>query len=361
MKNTAPQKSVSYCIAFIGTAGVPNCYGGFESFLEFCGPVIARQVKSVTVTCDASLYTDQQPQFQGMHRIFLPVRANGAMSVLHDLLAFFAVFRRSTHIIVLGVSGGAWFPVFRLLCDLFGKRLLVNVDGVEWRRTKFSPTKRLLLRCFDAMAQLCAHVVIYDNAALRDYLWRFALPKAVQIGYSGDHAKRLPELEGNREPGTALTICRIEPENNVDLMIEGVLRSKLLKYTIVGNWSHSSYGCGLKDRYANNERLELLDPIYDLQRLTELREKCDSYLHGHSVGGTNPSLIEMLFYDCKIFCFDVPFHHETAGSSAQYFRDADDLAVLLDTAPVADPVERQVRRSAYSSQQIAAQYISAMK
>jgi glycosyltransferase involved in cell wall biosynthesis len=361
MKNTSPQKSATYCIAFIGTAGVPNCYGGFESFLEFCGPVIAHQVKSVKVTCDASLYTDQQPKFQGMHRIFLPVRANGVMSVLHDLLAFFAVFRKSTHIIVLGVSGGAWFPVFRLLCDLFGKRLLVNVDGVEWRRTKFSRTKRLLLRCFDAMAQLCAHVVVYDNAALRDYLWRFALPKAVQIGYSGDHAKRLPESERKREPGTALTICRIEPENNVELMIEGVLRSKLLKYTIVGNWSHSSYGNQLKQHYAYNERIELLDPIYDLQRLTELREKCENYLHGHSVGGTNPSLIEMLFYDCKIFCFDVPFHHETAGNSAIYFRDADDLAVLLDTAPEADPVERQILRTAYSSQHIADQYISAMK
>ncbi len=361
MKNTAPQNPASYCIAILGTAGVPNCYGGFESFVEFCGPSIARQVKSVTVTCDASLYTDQQPQFQGMNRIFLPIRANGAMSVIHDLFAFLSVFRKSTHIVVLGVSGGAWFPVFRLLCDLFGKQLLVNVDGVEWRRTKFSRSKRLLLRYFDAMAQLCTHVVIYDNAALRNYLWRFALPKAVQIGYSGDHAKRLPEVERRREPGTALTICRIEPENNIELMIEGALRSKLLRYTIVGNWSHSRYGCRLKDRYANDERLELLDPIYDLQRLTELRERCDSYLHGHSVGGTNPSLIEMLFYDCKIFCFDVPFHHETAGSCARYFGDANELAVLLDTSPDADLSERQTRRMIYSSQQIATQYISVMK
>jgi glycosyltransferase involved in cell wall biosynthesis len=361
MKNTTPPNPATYHIALIGTAGVPNCYGGFESFVEFCGPVIAHQVKSVTVTCDASLYSDQQPQFQGMNRIFLPIRANGAMSVIHDLFAFFAVFRKSTHIIVLGVSGGGWFPVFRLLCDLFGKQLLVNVDGVEWRRTKFSRSKRLLLRCFDALAQLCAHVVIYDNAALRDYLWRFALLKSVQIGYSGDHAKRLPEEQRKKEPGTALTICRIEPENNIELMIEGALRSKLHKYTIVGNWSHSSYGTQLKDRYLNNERLELLDSIYDLQRLTELREKCDSYLHGHSVGGTNPSLIEMLFYDCKIFCFDVTFHHETAGSCARYFRDANELAVLLDTSPDADLAERKIRRTLYSSQQIALQYISAMK
>lgn len=361
MKNSVPQKSDSYRIAFIGTAGVPNRYGGFEAFLEFCGPTILRQVKSVTVTCDASLYIDQHPQFQGISRIFLPIRANGAMSVLHDLVAFFAVFRSSTHIAVLGVSGGPWFPIFRLLCDLHGKRLLVNVDGVEWRRTKFSRTKRLLLRCFDAMAQLCAHVVIYDNAVLRDYLWQFALPKAVQIGYSGDHVIRLPVLERKRELGTALTICRIEPENNLELMIEGFLRSTLKRYTIVGNWSSSSYGCRLKDRYADNERLKLLDPIYDPLRLAELREMCDSYLHGHSVGGTNPSLIEMLFYDCRIFCFDVPFHHETAGSCAQYFRDADDLAFLLDsTAGDTDPLERKMLRAAYSSQHIASQYILAM-
>ncbi|MFS9599350.1 hypothetical protein Q6311_30915, partial [Klebsiella variicola] len=79
--------------------------------------------------------------------------ANGAFSVLHDLLAFLRVFSRSQGIVVLGVSGGLWFPLFRAMCALTGKRLIINVDGVEWRRAKFSVNKRRLLKLFDALAQ----------------------------------------------------------------------------------------------------------------------------------------------------------------------------------------------------------------
>lgn len=348
-------------IAFIGTAGVPNRYGGFEAFVEFSGPAIARHAARVVVTCDASLYADRAPGFGGMERVFLPVRANGALSVLHDLIAFFAVFRSASHIAVLGVSGGLWFPLFRLMCALSGKRLLVNVDGVEWRRTKYSYAKRVLLRFFDLLAERFAHVVIYDNAGLREHLWGFALPKAVQIAYSGDHVLRLPVEERKRNPGTALTICRIEPENNVEMLINGALRSSLRQYTIVGNWSHSPYGRDLKARYSGNGRLVLLDPIYDPRQLAELRERCDSYLHGHSVGGTNPSLVEMLFYDCSILCLDVPFHRETAGDCARYFADESSLTLLLDTAPDIDMAARVARRDTYSAEKIASQYIAAMK
>lgn len=347
-------------VAFIGTAGVPNCYGGFEAFLEFCGPVIARHVRNATVTCDASLYVDQANEFGGMHRIFLRVRANGAMSVLHDLLAFFTVFGGATHIVVLGVSGGPWFPLFRLMCAISGKRLLVNVDGVEWRRTKFSPAKRFILRSFDWLAQRFAHVVIYDNVGLRDYLCRFALPKAVQIAYSGDHVLRLPAAQRNRIVGSALTICRIEPENNIEMLIMGALRSSLLRYTVVGNWQNSDYGRELKARYSNEARLVLLDPIYEPVKLAKLREACDFYLHGHSVGGTNPSLVEMLFYDCKIICFDVPFHHATAGDCARYFQDSGELALLLDTPTDIDDAIRATYRTSYSAEKIASKYIAAM-
>jgi glycosyltransferase involved in cell wall biosynthesis len=344
-------------IAFIGCAGVPNRYGGFEAFVEHCGPELARRVAAVTVTCDAALYDDRTSTYAGMTREFIDVRANGGASILHDLVAFLTVFRRASHIVVLGVSGGLWFPLFRLLCDVTGKRLLVNVDGVEWRRTKFGGAKRGLLRVLDALAQTFAHVVVYDNPALRRYLLQRALRKSVYIGYSGDHVLR---LDGQRmEPATGLTICRIEPENNVDLLIDGALRSQLRRYTVVGNWQYSEYGRQLRDRHAGNPRLDLLDPIYDEQRLAALRESCSVYIHGHSVGGTNPSLVEMLFYDCEIVCFDVPFHHETAGDDARYFRDADELARLLDS-PLAAVGDRAARRQAFSQARIAQAYIDAL-
>ncbi|MBC7490520.1 MAG: DUF1972 domain-containing protein [Glaciimonas sp.] len=344
-------------LAFIGSAGVPNRYGGFEAFLEHCSPALAGKTASTVVTCDAGLYDDHSLDFYGVQRHFLNTPANGGWSVVHDLLAFFAVYRKSTHIVVLGVSGAPWFPLFRVMCAMAGKRLLVNIDGVEWRRTKFSQGRRLLLRVFDAVAQYCAHVVIYDNPALREFVLDSCQAKAVCIGYSGDHVIRVPG--GDRSKFQALTICRIEPENNLDVLIEGALLSSLELYTIVGNWAQSEYGRALRERYAKEPRLNLLDPIYDAQQLAMLRESCAVYLHGHSVGGTNPSLVEMLFYDCAIVCFDVAFNRATAGNCAGYFSSAADLAEL-DVTNLPGQGDRITRRNSYTRSHIAHQYLAAM-
>lgn len=345
-------------VSFIGSAGIPNRYGGFESFLEHCAPVIAAQEIPVLVTCYSGLYQDQQLDFRGVHRLFLRVPANGVSSIAHDAIAFLRVFLRSDQIVVLGVSGGLWFPFFRLLCEVTGKRLIVNVDGVEWRRTKFSARKRQLLRLFDTLAQRFSHHVVYDNAGLYEYLTLSAKKKATCIAYPGDHVLRLKNVE--RKPGTALTICRIEPENNLELLIDGALRSTVTEYTIIGNWSYSDYARSLRVRHSSNKRLRLLDPIYDPIKLAEFRESCSHYLHGHSVGGTNPSLVEMLFYDCAILCFDVEFNRHTAGEGAVYFSTAEDLQRALDQPMNQKAVDRQDLRSQYTAKAISDEYLSAI-
>lgn len=352
-----PRLKTDCRVAFIGSAGIPNRYGGFEAFLEFCGPQIAKRVEKMYVTCDASLYNDKTPEFAGVERIFLGVRSNGAMSIVHDLCAFFSVFRRVSHIVVLGVSGAPWFPLFRLLCALTGKRLLVNVDGVEWRRSKFSWGRRLLLRAFDGLAQTFSHTVIYDNTGLQPFLLRYVRRRAVELRYSGDHVLHLPDVVPI--PGTALTICRIEPENNIEMLIEGALRSDLNKYTIIGNWNNSEWGRAIRERYQGEPRLALLDPIYDAIELARLRGSCEVYLHGHSVGGTNPSLVEMLFYDCRLFCLNVPFHHYTVGKCASFFDDADHLGRLLRD-PLVKTAERTRYRALYTAERIALGYVAAL-
>lgn len=348
-------------LAFIGAVGLPNRYGGFESFLEQCAPKLAQQGHQVFVTCDASVYPDDQSSnFRGVERVFLKLRANGAMSILHDAVAFAAVFGRADRIVVLGVSGGIFFPIFRLVCTLTRKKLLINIDGVEWRRAKFSRTRRLMLRIFDTLAQICSHRVIYDNAALRPYVLRSAQANSRLIAYSGDHVIRLSGVA--RIPRTALTVCRIEPENNLDIIMEGAICSSIERYTIIGNWGGSPYGRELKARYADNPRLVLLDPVYDPLTIARHREECAMYIHGHSVGGTNPSLVEILFYDCAIFCFDCSFNRETAGSSATYFSNAQVLAELIDqvdTIPTS-PMMRSLTRQRFTTAAIASAYEEAI-
>ena len=342
-------------VALIGSAGLPNRYGGFEAFVEHCGPEIATKVRTVTVTCDATLYEhDRSSVYRGVRRRFIALPANGGWSTLHDLLAFISVFRGATHIVVLGVSGGPWFPLFRLACALARKRLAVNIDGVEWRRAKFSRARRHLLRIFDALAQVSAHAVVYDNRALRDYVLPIARRKSREIPYSGDHVMRLMRA---RRPKTALTVCRIEPENNIAMLIEGAKRSTLAQYTIVGNWSNNEYARQIRRKGDSIPGLTLLDPIYDHQRLAELREDCAMYIHGHSVGGTNPSLVEMLFYDCQILCFDCPFNRDTAEDCALYFRDADQLAALASESEWRRIDRSSVRRKFLRSE-VAERYVS---
>ena len=346
-------------LAFIGSAGIPNRYGGFESFLEHCAPVIASFGHQVIVTCDAQLYPEKVRSYRGVDRLFLHIPANGGWSILHDLIAFFSVYLKSTHIVVLGVSGGLWFPLFRLLCNLAGKRLLVNIDGVEWRRSKFGPGKRRLLRLLDYLAQKFSHHIIYDSEVLRGFLLKGVQNKASCIAYPGDHVQRIPGIE--KKIGTALTICRIEPENNLELLIEGALGSSLETYTIVGNWENSKYSIDLRARYSNEQRLNLLNPIYDPHALSQLRESCSFYIHGHSVGGTNPSLVEMLFYDCTLVCYDVLFNRKTAGDCASYFNSAGSLAVVLKNPGKVDAVMRRSFREKYTSILISSQYINVAK
>lgn len=347
-------------VAFIGCAGVPNRYGGFEAFVEFCGPHIAVQVQSVQVTCDAVFYPDRIPDYRGMRRKFIGVRANGPASVLHDLIAFVRVLPTASHIVVLGVSGAFWFPLFRVLCDLSGKRLLVNIDGVEWRRDKYNTLKRHFLKCFDWLAQRFAHTVIYDNSALKPYLLPIAIAKSIEIPYSGDHVLRRPDIPC--VPWTALTVCRIEPENNIELLIKGALASRLVKYTIIGNWKNSAYGRDIFEKYRSHPKLQLLAPVYESDRLSEFREKCDFYLHGHSVGGTNPSLVEMLFYDCRILCFDVPYNRATAFDNAIYFSDSASLAAAIARSPAAKSSAslREKVRVRFTGKGIADRYLQAL-
>jgi glycosyltransferase involved in cell wall biosynthesis len=330
-------------LAIVGSVGIPNRYGGPEAFAESIAPALVAEGFAVTVTCDAARYTDDSSErFKGVRRVFIGIGANGATSPLHDLVAFMRVVRHAHYILVLGVSGGLFFPLFRLACALTGSRLLVNIDGVEWRRSKFGPLGKLVLYCSDLFAQLCAHVIIYDNDALLPYVRNPR--KSACVEYSGDHAVLSEPVA--REPAApyALTICRIEPENNCDVLIDGFLGSSVARYVFVGNWDRSEYGRELRRRYAGESRLQLLDPVYDPHELYRLRSQCTYYLHGHSVGGTNPSLVEILFFDCDILCWDCSFNRATAGDGARYFTSADHLGQLLAAGPSRVVSREDIRR-----------------
>lgn len=351
----AKRKKVKAVFAFIGSNGIPNKYGGFESFLEAICPEMVNLGAKVIVTCDANKYLERAPQFEGVDRKFISIRANGFRSTLHDLFAFLAVFSKADVIVVLGVSAGPFFLFFRTLCWVSRKQLVVNIDGIEWRRTKFSKPIRFILWAYDLLAQISANIIIYDNKELLSFVKPIFRSKAILVAYSADHVLRNSEIELKEK--TALTICRIEPENNIELLITGALASDLEKYTIIGNWNNSAYGKTLKEKYADNRMLQLLDPIYDIDKLVDYREACAYYLHGHSVGGSNPSLIEMLPYSCHILCYDCGFNRETAGSDAQYFASPNGLATLINSSLSKPHSNSRIVQERYTKKYIATEFI----
>ena len=137
----------------------------------------------------------------------------------------------------------------------------------------------------------------------------------------------------------SFALCRIEPENNCHIVLEAAAKSGT-RLLFVGNWNRSGYGVELRKKFEKYENISLLDPIYDLKQLYVLRSNAARYIHGHSAGGTNPSLVEAMFFGREIFAFDVVYNRETTQNRALYFSDAESLATLL-TLPIRENKELQ--------------------
>lgn len=284
-------------IAVIGTVGVPATYGGFETLVE--NLVLWHEAdgqarkqghkETLTVYCSARAYEERPAEFHGAELRYLPLRANGAQSIPYDVWSMlWAIWRGQDTLLILGVSGALFLPVVRLLSRA---RIVFNIDGIEWKRAKWGRIQRRILKWSEASAVRFAHEVIADNGAIRDHVRDTYGREAHVITYGGDHALSAPPapVEDLDLPDCyAFKVCRIEPENNVEMILEAFEGRTDCPVVLVGNWDRSDYGLALKARFANVPGVRLLDAIYDPGRLRSLREGAQVYVHGHSAGGTNP-------------------------------------------------------------------------
>lgn len=321
-------------VAIIGTQGVPAKYGGFETLVENIIGENASPGIQYTVFCSGKDYEMRLPSYKGARLRYVPLHANGMQSTPYDIWSMLLACRGYDVVVILGVSGCLFLPVFRLLCR---KRVIVNIDGLEHRREKWGRFAKWFLRQSEAMAVRRASVVVADNKAIQDYVRETYGKDSALIAYGGDHARqalteeRQAELlrQYGLEKGTyGLSVCRIEPENNCHLTLEAFARSGK-RLVFVGNWNKSDYGQGLKRQYGACPNIRLVDSVYDLEVLFALRNNCRYYLHGHSAGGTNPSLVEAMFFGKPILAYDVVYNRETTENRADYFKTAEELEKLL--------------------------------
>ncbi|MDE6561728.1 MAG: DUF1972 domain-containing protein [Muribaculaceae bacterium] len=348
-------------VAIIGTQGVPAKYGGFESLVEnLLGENCPEDVE-YTVFCSGKDMPERLTHYKGARLEYVPLKANGIQSVPYDIISMCKVLRGYDVILVLGVSGCLFLPIFH---KLNSRKLIINIDGMEYKRNKWNKFVKKILKMSEAMAVKYADVIITDNKAIRDYVAMEYGKKSRLIAYGGDHVMRtLPEgfaesiLEkyGLNKGEYAIAVCRIEPENNCEMVLEAFSKTnKELIY--IGNWDHNTYAQELRKRYSGCSNIHMLDAIYDLDVLYALRSNAGIYVHGHSAGGTNPSLVEAMFFGIPILSFDVVFNRATTADEAYYFHDADELLALIGRNDLDGSRLKEIAERLYTWKTISAQY-----
>ncbi len=321
-------------VAILGTAGVPANYGGFETLAEnlvkYHNAMSLQD--SMVVYCSSKSYPVRPPNYLSAQLKYVPLNANGVQSIPYDIWSLLsAVWNRHDVILLLGVSGAIALPLVRLLSPA---RIVTNIDGIEWRREKWRGLAKRFLRFAERMAVRCSHEVIADNAAIADYVRETYGVEGKVIPYGGDIAVTVdaaPVDEYRLPDKYAFSVCRIEPENNVHLVVDAFSRQEEIPLVMVGNWNHSGYGREIRTKYAACSHISLLDPIYDLGKLKTLRSRALLYVHGHKAGGTNPSLVEAMHFAKPVLAFDCSFNRTTTEGKALYFSDGDALQQLINT------------------------------
>ena len=312
-------------VCIVGTVGIPACYGGFESLVQNLVDYQSEFVK-YHVFCSGKSYSNKPDSYKKASLSYLPLNANGISSILYDIFSLFKCFKKNPDVtLILGVSGCLFLPVYRLFSS---SKIITNIDGLEWRRDKWGWFAKHFLKLSEKIAVRCSDVVISDNQAISDYvLSEYGVTTSV-IAYGGDHAFiDMDEMPVNKEK-YYLSICRIEPENNVDMILDAFSKSGETIY-FVGNWNASDYGKRLKGKYFEFENIKIVDPIYDIEVLFKLRSQCKGYIHGHSAGGTNPSLVEAMQFGMPIYAFDCNFNRYSTKNKALYFYSANSLCELI--------------------------------
>ncbi|QAX82012.1 Glycosyl transferases group 1 [Candidatus Pseudomonas adelgestsugas] len=324
------QNSMIFKLAIIGTVGLPAKYGGWETLSEQL-IIYLDQKYEISLYCSSMSYASQLVKYRNANLIYLPLQANGVQSIFYDIVSMLHAYRKNDVLLILGVSGCVALPFLKLLTN---NKIVVNIDGYEWKRTKWSALAKKFLKFSEAVAVKYSDAIITDNKVIQDYVRSEYRRESTLITYGGDHAitSILSKSDLQRYPllaqPYAFSVCRIEPENNIHVIIEAFNTSSL-PLIIVGNWKYSEYGKVLQDKYANKQHLHLLDSIYNSDELNLLRSNATIYIHGHSVGGTNPSLVEAMWLSLPIIAFDVSFNRISTEGCAKFFSSSQ---ALIDSA-----------------------------
>ncbi len=323
-------------IALVGTRGVPARYGGFETCVEEVGRRLVERGHQVVVYCRrAQDDTDPPPdRYLGMELVHLPAaRRRAAETITHTAVSVAHLMAHPVDAVVLfNAANSPLLPALRL------RRLPVatHVDGLEWRRAKWGPTGKRYYRVAESLAVRWSDALIADALGIQEYYRdEFGAPtEFITYGapiVEADHPELLAQL-GLEPSEYHLVVTRFEPENHVETIVDGYVRSTArLPLVVVGSAPYAD-DYTARVHSLGDDRVKFVGSIWDQDLLDQLYANAVTYQHGHSVGGTNPSLLRAIGAGPATNAFDVSFNREVLGASGRFFTDAAGIAELFESA-----------------------------
>lgn len=328
-------------IAMVGTRGVPAAYGGFETAIEEIGQRLAAKGHDVTVYCRVKEGSPKLASYLGMTLKYLPaVRSKVLETPSHTGFSVLSMLfsRREDVAFVFNAANSPFIPFIR------AKRVpsVVHVDGLEWKRGKWGPNGRRYYRIAEQLSVRWGDALISDAQGIADYYTdEFGVPTEL-ISYGtrvirNGPSDRLAEL-GLEAGRFHLVVARFEPENHVDAIVEGYHASgATMPLVVVGSAPYAAeYTDKIQAVADSDDRIRMLGGVWDQELLDQLYTNALTYLHGHSVGGTNPSLLRAMGAGTTTIAWDVVFNREVLGEAGRFFQDAASVASALEAAE-ADP------------------------
>ncbi len=319
-------------IGILGSRGIPNRYGGFEQFAEHLASGLAALGAEVWVYCSSQI-PDRKNTYNGVRLIYChdPEHRLGTIGqFIYDLHCIRDSRKRDFDIIYqLGyTSSSVWH---RLLPQ---KPVIVtNMDGLEWSRSKYRGLVRRFLQYAEKLAAEHSNILIADAMAIKHYLDTKYQTKSHYLAYGAaifDKPDQGSLTSFQVEPyNYFLLIARMQPDNHIAEIIEGVLQSNSqIPLLVVGN-THNSHGNYLKRKY-QHPQIKFAGAIFEQELLNNLRYHSALYFHGHSAGGTNPSLLEAMAASALICAHDNVFNREVLGDNAAYFSEPADIVKIIN-------------------------------
>lgn len=337
-------------IAILGTRGIPNYYGGFEHISEYVSAGLVKRGHSVTVynSHNHPYKADNWNGVEIRHCYDPEYLVGTGGQFVYDLNCLLdARKRKFDAVLIMGyTSSSVWGKLYPP-----GSTIITNMDGLEWKRSKYVPSVQKFLRYAEKLAVKYSQYYISDSLVIKSYLAEKYNVNSKYIPYGADlFSQQEREQVGNgaaMKEDYFLLMARMEPENNIETILEGFNNSSShRKFKVLGD-TGNRFGKFITHKFKNDDRIEFKGSIFDPGKVRALQNNSYLYFHGHSVGGTNPSLLEAMASEALIAAHNNPFNKSVLHADAFYFSDAKEVRNIVETVQRKETEKTMVSNNLY--------------